>query len=749
MVVKRPLMREKFTYLGEDQDRLFEAGYKNEASEDTCERYDMGKLKGRLARGTPDPVVHYGLIASGNQVMKDSAMRDHWAQKLRIICFEMEAAGLMDILPCLVIRGICDYADSHKNKQWQEYAATTAAAYAKELLLTSVVEAAKYRLSGDRVPTAFFYCEIDRPELLEAGHIMASLIKQLCKFLLCISQELPGNVAADIERFYGPKRVKPDFENLKNIFVRLFDRVPIEDRIPALHVASKLGYHDVVQVLLQYCDVNLQDVDGYLALHHAASKEHREASKLLITAKGARSPRLSKLKCTPLWLAVTNGHDHIMSLLRQNNEYIEAKDLTSHSTPLLQATKNGHCSTAEILIRRGAKIDTRDLSRTNPLIEGADPASQNYDLGRTPQSWAALNHHELIADVLAEKAKTGSNLRSIELELLRATEGDDLNSLRRTLSHAHVTGYIEKTTLRACLIESATGVNMSATQYLLSMSSPRIVHAALLRAIKTNHDGILLMLLDFGASLNIRCAGGNTLLMTASLEGFQNAVEVLIARDADLNAKDYNRRNVLHKMAFDDWPYWGEDLLYTILSAGCSLHNRDSVGRTSLHWACATGKYRMAQLIITKSSGPSPDPNALDDRNPNLSNDEGDTPLHFAGILGLMNIAQTLLMSGAKVAIQNVNGVTPLHIAARAGQANVVELLLQALPLPLLRKLEELKDRHGQTAFSLATTNGHEAVADLLIYGGIGTSSKFTSPSTFGSPSKELSRSVSGSKDLE
>ncbi|KAK9438543.1 Pfs, NACHT and Ankyrin domain protein [Metarhizium brunneum] len=50
------------------------------------------------------------------------------------ICFEMEAAGLMNHFPCLVIRGICDYADSHKNDRWQRYASATAAAYAKELL---------------------------------------------------------------------------------------------------------------------------------------------------------------------------------------------------------------------------------------------------------------------------------------------------------------------------------------------------------------------------------------------------------------------------------------------------------------------------------------------------------------------------------------------------------------------------------------------------------------------------------------
>jgi nucleoside phosphorylase len=66
--------------------------------------------------------------------MKDGRTRDQLAGELGILCFEMEAAGLVDTFPCLVIRGICDYADSHKNKQWQEYAAATAAGYAKELL---------------------------------------------------------------------------------------------------------------------------------------------------------------------------------------------------------------------------------------------------------------------------------------------------------------------------------------------------------------------------------------------------------------------------------------------------------------------------------------------------------------------------------------------------------------------------------------------------------------------------------------
>ncbi|KAH8665584.1 ankyrin repeat protein [Ilyonectria robusta] len=95
-----------------------------------CDRKEVVKRKPRDMR------VHYGLIASGNQVIKDAAFRDKLNRDLggNVLCVEMEAAGLMNNFPCIVIRGICDYADSHKNKDWQEHAAAMAAAFTKELL---------------------------------------------------------------------------------------------------------------------------------------------------------------------------------------------------------------------------------------------------------------------------------------------------------------------------------------------------------------------------------------------------------------------------------------------------------------------------------------------------------------------------------------------------------------------------------------------------------------------------------------
>lgn len=66
--------------------------------------------------------------------MKDALTRDALAAKKDVPCFEMEAEGLMNHFPCLVIRGTCDYSDTHKNDIWQGYAAMVAAAYAKDLL---------------------------------------------------------------------------------------------------------------------------------------------------------------------------------------------------------------------------------------------------------------------------------------------------------------------------------------------------------------------------------------------------------------------------------------------------------------------------------------------------------------------------------------------------------------------------------------------------------------------------------------
>lgn len=157
---KYPRLAKKYLKSDSLQDLLFRADYahvhepfmntqgatggivetsldEDEGSDDQCEESCPFCDKSRtLKRKHRSMRVHHGLIASGNKVIKDGLLRDQVNGSLGgdVLCFEMEAAGLMNNFPCLVIRGICDYCDSHKNKAWQEHAAAVAAAFAKELL---------------------------------------------------------------------------------------------------------------------------------------------------------------------------------------------------------------------------------------------------------------------------------------------------------------------------------------------------------------------------------------------------------------------------------------------------------------------------------------------------------------------------------------------------------------------------------------------------------------------------------------
>ncbi|KAK4223440.1 nucleoside phosphorylase domain-containing protein, partial [Podospora fimiseda] len=124
-------------YPGVAQDKLFEATYRHVRDGKLCEHCGCDGpvvLRNRLQQDGQQPQVHFGLIASGDTVMKAGEKRDDIIQQEDVIGFEMEGAGVWDIFPCVLIKGACDYADSHKTKVWQRYAAATAAACMRAFL---------------------------------------------------------------------------------------------------------------------------------------------------------------------------------------------------------------------------------------------------------------------------------------------------------------------------------------------------------------------------------------------------------------------------------------------------------------------------------------------------------------------------------------------------------------------------------------------------------------------------------------
>ena len=159
-VLRQRLSDDMVTYPGETEDKLFRSSYphkhhgplecaicaNSDGRDDICDkaaRMNCEELKcherelvfrRRLSRPY-NPVIHFGLIASGDTVMKSGEDRDDITTRDGVIAFEMEGAGMWESFPAsLIVKGVCDYADSHKSKKWQNYAAATAAAVTKAFL---------------------------------------------------------------------------------------------------------------------------------------------------------------------------------------------------------------------------------------------------------------------------------------------------------------------------------------------------------------------------------------------------------------------------------------------------------------------------------------------------------------------------------------------------------------------------------------------------------------------------------------
>ncbi|KAH8653692.1 hypothetical protein BX600DRAFT_515940 [Xylariales sp. PMI_506] len=145
------------TYPGADLDQLYEASYPHRhqlPTNNSCDKCrddietcsascaELGCEATRLIRRQrldspkqnseigiePIPSVHFGPFGSANSVMKSAAHRDMISKADRVLAFEMEGAGVWTELPTIVMKAACDYADSHKHKNWQQYAAASAAA---------------------------------------------------------------------------------------------------------------------------------------------------------------------------------------------------------------------------------------------------------------------------------------------------------------------------------------------------------------------------------------------------------------------------------------------------------------------------------------------------------------------------------------------------------------------------------------------------------------------------------------------
>ncbi|KAI9368107.1 hypothetical protein BJX61DRAFT_242121 [Aspergillus egyptiacus] len=352
----------------------------------------------------------------------------------------------------------------------------------------------------------------------------------------------------------------------------------------------------------------------------------------------------------------------------------------------------------------------------------------------------------------------------IEPRFLKAAATDNLEELKEVVATARETGQLTEGLLQAGLMRAAERGGINGVEYLLGIGArpdlpvpvPKEKGGGgnptnggrgvtpLLRAVERNHIRIVQLLLEHGASTECADRKGRTAVMTAAWKNHFHVLQMLITRRADVNARDARGRNVLHNLAADKMCDWGEDVIRSLLGTVCEIDAQDELGRTPLHWACATGKERLAEMLLARpliadarSSGVAmagADVNAVEGRNKtalhlavahgyeriielllrrganvNAPSDGGWTPLHNACDRGSVSIVRRLLAAGAMINSQLLNGISPLHLAAQGGHREVVECLLEC---PGLK--QRLRDNFGCTPFLRAAQFKRKDVLALL-----------------------------------
>lgn len=160
--------RQNYQYPGAAEDKLFAASYRhkhrglqtyncscneeldgfcNEAGSASCVELhcDEGQLITRIRLELKKsmeqdygqcPEIFIGCVASGDTVMNSGEERDRIAKQINrnIIAFDIGGAGVWDEMPCIIVKGICDYGDGHRNQRWRPFAAATAASVLKAML---------------------------------------------------------------------------------------------------------------------------------------------------------------------------------------------------------------------------------------------------------------------------------------------------------------------------------------------------------------------------------------------------------------------------------------------------------------------------------------------------------------------------------------------------------------------------------------------------------------------------------------
>ncbi|OPB45095.1 ankyrin repeat protein [Trichoderma guizhouense] len=717
-----------------------------------------------------NPAIHYGLIASANQLMKDALVRDRIAAEMDVLCFETEAAGLMNHFPCLVIRGICDYSDTHANKEWQGYAAMTAAAYAKDLL--------------NRIP----------PNRIEAEEKVTELLSRVYNYVKKVESKMDRKEDAEILNWltnidYGPQQSDNLQRRQPGTGQWLLDSTEYSTWLktdkqtlfcPGIPGAGKTiltsivvddlckRYPDDTSIGVAYIYCNFQQKGEQTAYDLLASLLKQLAqgqSSLPGGVKDLYDQHQAK-KTRPSIDEISKALQSVAAIFSRVFIIVDALD---------ECQASNKCRSTLLLEIFNLQVKTKTnffaTSRRIPDIERAfkgNPTLEILASDEDVQKYLDSQMSELPGCVL----KRPDLQEEIKIKIVRAIDGmfllaklhlDSLKSkwtpkaIRRALETLPTGSEVYTETYDAAMdrIKGQTGSRELAIQVLSWITCARrrlttleLQHALAVEVGKSDLDGDNLPEIEDLVSV---CAGlvavdeeSNIIRLVhyTTQEYFERTqshwfphanvsitticVTYLSFRvfesgfcPTDDSFNERLRSNHLYNYAARNWGHHARMALTLCQEVMEFLEQQAKVEAASqaLMMPARSSNYsqrvprRMTALHLVAYFGVEDAARALCQNTAEIDakNTDSQTPLSLAAKNGHSKVVELLLENGAELESEDDRGNTPLLSAIRNGHEAVVQLLLEK------GAKVQFKDKQGWTPLSLATENGHEAVVKLLL----------------------------------
>jgi ankyrin repeat protein len=384
-----------------------------------------------------------------------------------------------------------------------------------------------------------------------------------------------------------------------------------------IHDAAAAGDLAKVQALLKDNPelASRSDEDGWMPLHWAAQKGHKEVAEALLANKADVNAVIRKAfdsEAMPFW----------------DDPRFDSKARHAGWTPLHLAAAGGHEDVVALLLANKADPKARINGRIIQILDAPDPPDNiNVD-----------------ATALHLAAKWGSK-EVTQLLLSKGAEVDAINNSRYCWTPLHIASQEGHKDVVALLLANKADVNAWTCNGFTS----------LLRAAEKGFKDVVELLLAKGAEVNV---GRDTPLHLAMQDRQKDIAELLLANKAEINVKNYAGRTPLY-MAADN-----HVLVDFLLVEGADANAGDKNGVTPLHWAAGMGYKYTAKLLLANKA------------RVNDKDKYGWTPLHWAALLGRKDLAELLLDNKAEVNARTSDGLTPLHVSMLYASHSVAALLL-------------------------------------------------------------------------